>query len=106
MDVKNPDSATVAAKPPDIVGTWSSNRGETVFTWNFKPDGTYDLQVKSPYFTQGKRGKWELNGDKITVRQEDSGTPGTGGFSRGREIVVKIVSPGRMVIDGDNAVKR
>src|SRR5271168_2923404 len=74
-----------------IAGQWKAARGETVFNYNFKSDGTYHLQVKSPYFTQNKNGKWEQDGDQVTVRQADSGRPGTGGFSKGREIEVKIL---------------
>jgi hypothetical protein len=88
---------------PSIAGQWKAARGETTFNYDFKTDGTYFLQVKSQFFTQNKYGTWEQVGDKITVRQNDSGKPGTGNFSKGREIPVKALPGNRLQIDGDNA---
>jgi hypothetical protein len=91
---------------PSIVGTWTTNRGDVRFAYEFNDDNTFEVLVTSPYFNQRKRGRWELRGKTVSARFQASGTPGTGGFSRARELPVKIVARDKMVIDGDTATRK
>jgi hypothetical protein len=83
-----------------FAGRWKATRGDLTMNYTFVEDGTFHLQVRSPYFTQNKNGKWDEEDGKLSARFIDTGTPGTSGFSRGREIDVKIQEDGSLSIDG------
>ena len=88
-----------------IVGTWTASSNGLRKRYEFKADGSFSLEIKSPYFWQGKHGTWSKQGAEITAQFEESGRAGTGGFSRARELPIRILSSSRMQIDGDSATK-
>ena len=95
-----------AVNGPSLGGKWTAYRRGVRFDYDFKDDKTFELRVTSPYFTQSKQGRWEQKGNIVSARFQESGTPGTGGFSRERELTVTIVSRDKMVIDGDTAARK
>lgn len=86
-----------------IAGKWTAKRGETNFYYEFKTNGTYHLVVKSPYFVQNKHGTWSQIGSDINMKQDDSGKPGTGGYSKGRSVKIRLNAANSLEIDGDIA---
>ena len=100
---KDPDPSL--ENTPTIAGKWVARSGESILTYDIKDDGTLYLSIKNPYFGQGKHGMWRQQGNVVSAKFVDSGAPGTGGFSKGRDLNVRIISADRIEIDGATATR-
>jgi len=89
-----------------ITGKWTGSTGGLGMVYEFGADGNASLLIQNPYHPIRKYGTWSLNGESVTIRFQDTGRPGTSGFSAGRTVTGQITSGGDLTLDGNSLRRR